>query len=83
MPGARFNIQLDDRHARTLRTLAERTHVNPGTLARSLLCAALDEADPSAANIVALLDSIPGAIERAEQGLRQIESGQGILLDEL
>jgi hypothetical protein len=35
--------------------------VNPGTLARSLLSAALDEAEPDPATIVALLDSIPGA----------------------
>jgi len=31
----RFNVQLDERHAKKLHALAERTHVNPGTLARS------------------------------------------------
>lgn len=81
--GARFNVQLDDRHARKLRALAERTHVNPGTLARSLLCAALDEAEPDSSTIVALLDSIPGAFERARQGTHEIRSGNGIPLDEL
>lgn len=60
--GTRFNIQLDERRAMKLRALAERTHVNPGTLARSLLSTALDEADPEPATIVALLDSIPGAL---------------------
>jgi hypothetical protein len=52
-----------------------RAHVPPGTVARSLLC------EPS--SIVALLDSIPGAFERANQGLREINSGKGIPLDDL
>jgi hypothetical protein len=81
--GTRFNIKLDERHARKLRALAERTHVNPGTLARSLLSTALDEADPEPATIVALLDSIPGAFERANRGLEDIRAGKGIPLEEL
>jgi hypothetical protein len=81
--GTRFNVQLDERYAMKLRALAERTHVNPGTLARSLLSTALDEADPEPATIVALLDSIPGALQRANQGLREIRSGKGIPLEEL
>jgi hypothetical protein len=56
--------------------------VNPGTLARSLLSMALDEAEPEPASIVALLDSIPGAFERANQGVREIREGNGITLDE-
>lgn len=79
----RFNIQLDERHAMKLRALAERTHVNPGTLARSLLTTALEEAAPDPSTIVELLDAIPGAYERAQQGLRETEEGQGIPLDEL
>ena len=81
--GARFNVQLDERRARKLRALAERTHVPPGTLARSLLSTALDEAEPAPSSIVALLDSIPGALERANQGLREIRSGKGVPLDDL
>ena len=80
--GARFSVQLDERHARKLRALAERAHVNPGTLAGSLLSTALDEVEPEATSIVALLDSVPGAFERAQQALREIEAGQGIPLDE-
>lgn len=80
--GTRFNVQLDERHAMKLRALAERTHVNPGTLARSLLSMALDDAEPEPASIVALLDSIPGAFERANQGLHQIRAGEGIPLNE-
>lgn len=78
----RFNVQLDERYATKLRELAERTHVNPGTLARSLLSTALDEVAPEPSTIVALLNSIPGAFERANQGLREIRSGEGIPLDE-
>jgi hypothetical protein len=78
----RFNVQLDERYATKLHELAERTHVNPGTLARSLLSTALDEVAPEPSSIVALLDSIPGAFERANQGLREIRSGEGIPLDE-
>jgi hypothetical protein len=80
--GTRFNMQLDEHRASKLRALAERTHVNPGRLARSLLSMALDEVDPDPSSIVAVLDSIPGAIERANQGLREIRAGEGAPLDE-
>jgi hypothetical protein len=79
----RFNIQLEERHAMKLHALAERTHVNPGTLARSLLTTALEEAAPDPSSIVELLDAIPGAYERAKRGLREAEDGQGMPLDEL
>lgn len=79
----RFNVQLDERHAMKLHELAERTHVNPGTLARSLLSTALDEAAPDPASIVELLDAIPGAYERARQGLEETRDGKGIPLHEV
>jgi hypothetical protein len=79
----RFNVQLDERHAAKLHALAERIHVNPGTLARSLLTTALEEATPEPSSIVELLDAIPGAYERAQQGLRETRAGQGISLDEI
>ena len=65
----RVNVLLDDEHAERLHRLAARTYVNPGTLARSLLSTALDQADPEPAMITALLDSIPGAWDQAEAGL--------------
>ena len=40
------------------------------------------EAHLDPASIVALLDSIPGAFERANQGLREIREGGGIPLEE-
>lgn len=57
--------------------------MNPGTLARSLLSTALDEAEPDPDSVVALLDSIPGAFDRAREGLREIRAGKEIPLDEL
>lgn len=79
----RLNITLDGDHAAKLAKLAERVRVNEGTLARSLLSSALDDTDPDPTNVVALLDGIHGAYERAQLGLRQAASGETIPLDEL
>jgi hypothetical protein len=77
------NVTLDAVHALKLRRLAERTHTHEGTLARSLLSTALDEADPDARSVVELLDGISGAVERAQLGAEQARSGLGVPLDEL
>jgi predicted transcriptional regulator len=79
----RLNITLDDEQAEKLTRLAERMYVQPGTVARSLLSSALDDADPDARNVVELLDRIPGARERAQLGLSQARAGETIALDEL
>lgn len=79
----RLNITLDAEHAAKLSRLAERTHINEGTLARSLLSTAIEATDPDPANVVALLDSIDGAYERAQLGLRQSAAGETLPLDEL
>ncbi len=79
----RLNITLDDEQAEKLARLAERMYVQPGTVARSLLSSALDDADPNAQNMVELLDVIPVAHERAQLGLRQARAGETIALDEL
>jgi hypothetical protein len=79
----RINVTLDDVHSEKLRRLAERTHVNEGTLARSLLATALDEADPDPRNVTTLLDGIAGAFERAELGVAQVRAGEGQPLSEL
>lgn len=80
---ARVNIVLDEERAAKLRRLAERTHTNAGTLARSLLSTALDEADPDPRNVTDLLDRIDGAWEDAIAGSEEIRSGKGISLGEL
>lgn len=79
----RFNVQLDDEHAAKLIAIAERVYVQPGTLARSLLSTALDQADADAATITGLLDAIPGAWERAQEGLAAARDGRFVPLDEL
>ncbi len=79
----RVNITVDDEQYERLAQMAERMHLQPGTLARSLLLSALDEAALDAENVVRLLDGLPDAYERAELGRRQAESGETISLDEL
>lgn len=79
----RLNITLDPEHATRLTQLAKRTHVQEGTLARSLLSMAIEEADPEARNVGALLDGVSGAFERAQLGLAQAQAGETIDLDQL
>lgn len=79
----RVNVVLDPEHSTKLRRLAERTHTNPGTIARSLLSAALDEADPDARNVSELLDGIDGAFDRAQRGRAEAQQGLGTALEDL
>jgi hypothetical protein len=79
----RLNVTLDPEHAARLARLAERTHVQEGTLARSLLSTAIEDADPEARDIAALLDGIPGAYERARLGLDRARTGDKLSLDDL
>ena len=79
----RINLTLDEAYADKLTRLAERMHVQEGTLARSLLSTALDGADPDAAHITALLDATPGAYERTREGIAQARRGEGVRLDDL
>jgi hypothetical protein len=80
---SRLNVVLDEEHAVKLRRLADRTHTNPGTIARSLLSAALEEADPDPRNVTELLDRIPGAFDRAQAGAEEAKSGLGTPLEDL
>jgi hypothetical protein len=79
----RLNVTLDDEYAAKLARLAQRTHVQEGTLARSLLSHAIDEADVDANNVVQVLDGISGAFERAQLGLEQARKKRTIPLDGL
>ncbi len=81
--GVRVNVTLDPVYAERLRLLAEQAHVQEGTLARSLLSAAIDEADLDARTMTELLDSIEGAFERAQLGSRAGREGKTIPLEEL
>ncbi len=82
-PGHRLNVTLDPEHAARLARLAERTHVQEGTLARSLLAAAIEEAERILQRVVAVLEGIPGAYEHAMQSLERARAGETIALDEL
>jgi hypothetical protein len=79
----RLNVTLDAEHAARLSRLAERTHVQEGTLARSLLSNAIEDVDPDARDVAALLDGIPRAYERAQLGLEQAHRGETIALEDL
>jgi hypothetical protein len=79
----RINVLLDDEHARRLKRMAEQSHAAEGTLARSLLSRAIDEAEVDGATIVEVLNGIPGARERIAAAREQIARGEGIPLDDL
>ena len=76
-------VHLDAAHSERLIGLAERIHLSPESVARSLLSTALDQRDPDATVITAVLDAIPGAWEAAQTGLAEIRAGRGIPLDDL
>jgi hypothetical protein len=80
---SRINVSLEPEYAEKLAILAERAHVQEGTLARSLLSQAIDEADINAQSVVEILDGIPGAFERAERGIAELHGGRGIPLDQI
>ena len=80
---SRLNVTLDPEHAEKLRRMAEQAYTQEGTLARSLLSRAIDEADVDADTMVELLNGIPGALERAKLGREQGRAGQTISLDDL
>ena len=63
--------------------MAEQAYTQEGTLARSLLSRAIDEADLDGDSMVDLLDGIPGALERARLGREQGRGGKTIPLDDL
>jgi hypothetical protein len=79
----RLNVTLDGSRAAKLARLAERAHVSDGTLARSLLSTAIDDADPDARTITQILEGIPGFADRLAASERQVESGEFVDLHEL
>ncbi len=83
IPAKRINVTLDSEHAEKLAMLAQQNHIQEGTLARSLLSIAIDDADPEAQRITELLDSIPGAWERTQEGLEQARRGETLPLSDL
>ena len=81
--GKRINVVLDDEHAARRSRMAARMYVQPGTIARSLLSTAIDQVDTEAATITAILDAIPGAWERTQEGLADVKANRVVPLDQL
>jgi len=79
----RLNVTLAAEYGVKLTRLAERTHVREGALASLLLSQAIDEADVDARQIVELLERIPGAWARIEQGIEDARGGRTIPIDQL
>jgi len=79
----RLNVTLAPEHAEKLSRMAAQAYMQEGTLARSLLSRALDEADADGAGMAELLNGIPGALERARLGREQARRGETIPLDRL
>lgn len=86
----RLNLTIDDQHAAVLNDLAEKTHMQAGTLARSMLLTTLEstanrnEVVGSPSDVVALLNSIPGALENHRASLKAIAEGHpGHSIDEI
>lgn len=78
----RLNVSLDEQHAEKLSRLADRARVADGTLARSLLSAAIDDADPDSRSITEILEGIPGLRERLAQAEADVETGNVTELEE-
>jgi hypothetical protein len=83
MANRRLNVSLDNQRAAKLARLADRAHVPDGTLARSLLSAAIDDADPDSRLITEILGGIPALPERLVKAEVEVGSGRVLDLEEL
>lgn len=83
MPPRRLNVSLDEHRAEKLARLADRTNVADGTLARSLLSSAIDDADPDAETVTDILEGVPGLAQRLSDAEAQVEAGAVTELDSL
>ena len=79
----RLNVSLDEQRASKLARLADRVHVADGTLARSMLSAAIDEADPDADSITDILEGIPGLADRLDRAEAEVAAGAVVELRDL
>jgi hypothetical protein len=83
MSTRRLNVPQDQERPAKLARLADRVHVNEGTIARSLLSSAIDDADPDVDTVVGVLESIDGAWERTTLAREQAASGDTVTPNEL
>ena len=75
----RLEVTLPEEQATKLLRLAARMQAHPELLAGSLLARAVDDAADTA-NIVGLLDGIPGAWERVREGVADVRAGRTVPL---
>jgi hypothetical protein len=78
-----IHLDLDDESAARLAALAERAHAQQNDLAVTLLSEALAELESEPADVVSVLDRIPGSWERTQLGREQAGRGETVGLDEL
>jgi hypothetical protein len=78
-----IHLDLDDESAARLAALAERAHAQQDDLAVTLLSEALAELEREPAEVVSMLDRVPGAWERMQLGREQAAHGETVGLDEL
>jgi antitoxin (DNA-binding transcriptional repressor) of toxin-antitoxin stability system len=76
-----INVRLDKEHTRKLAELAAERHVEEVELAGEVLAGALDDFGIDGARMTEILDGIPGAWERTQEGLEQARRGEGVPLD--
>ena len=81
--GKPVNVLLGKEDVAQPERLANQTHQSPEALARSLLSRALDQAEPSANSVTAVLDSMEGAFEKAQAGTADVNAGRFVRLDDL
>lgn len=78
-----ITVVLDEERAARLRRMADRSYSPVGTLARSLLSRAIDEAEMDGATMLEVLNGIPGARESTTRSREQFARGGVIPVDEL
>lgn len=78
-----IHLDLDDESAARLAALAERAHAQQDDLAVRLLSEALAEVEREPADVVSMLDRVPGSWERMQFGREQARRGETVGLDEL
>lgn len=78
-----IEVELSAERACRLGELAKRRGISEERAAEELLVAALESEDSLSKAVFSLLDSIPGAGERAQRGNEEAKNGRGIPLEDL
>ncbi len=80
--GRRLSIDLDDDQNESLARIAG-SEADADALAHAVLVEFLDTQAGDADRATEIIDRIPGAWERSQEGRAQIDAGHGIPLDQL